>query len=236
MRYLLFWFAVIIVLSYSGCDTAISVIISNPAGGTVDSPKQLAPGEQLGVFIHEKADPATFKVTLHDPQTSDDACPYFFQVDITAAFGTIAPGTTVKGLPSGRMSVCGPFLMKAQAEFAEPPSAQKIFTTSETWITGWEARQIPPLGSEIRLKVNETTDVGVDFMKPAVGEFVATATVTGVDQPVVTVNNSLPEAKVTVAAGANSLRVQLKAVNKGECGLYIDLPGGPSYGKRIIVE
>lgn len=32
MRNLLFWFAVIIVLSYSGCDTAISVIISNPAG------------------------------------------------------------------------------------------------------------------------------------------------------------------------------------------------------------
>ncbi|MFZ2899617.1 MAG: hypothetical protein WA004_13385 [Saprospiraceae bacterium] len=235
MRHLHLFFLLMAALAFAGCDTAISVIISNPAGGTLESPKQLAPGEQLGVIIHQDADLATFKVTIHDPNTGDDACPYYLPADISEMFAPLSAGATVKAMAPGRLSVCGPFLMKAEAQFATPPSANKVFTTSETWFIGYEIRKVPA-EDIIKLKVGEAIDVGVDFLKPAVGDFDVRAAVSEADIPIATVNNSLPDATVKVAKGDQSVRFQIKAVNKGQCFLWIDLLGGPDYAKTIVVE
>lgn len=235
MKHLHFFFLILAATAFMGCDTAFSVFISNPAGGTKESPKQLAPGEQLGVIIHQDADLATFKVTIHDPNTGDDACPYYLPVDISEMFAPLSAGATVKAMAPGRLSVCGPFLMKAEAQFATPPSANKVFTTSETWFIGYEIRKVPA-DDVIKLKVNETVEVGVDFMKPAVGDFDVRAAVSQAEIPIVTVNNSLPDATVKVLKGADSVRFQLKGVKKGQCFLWIDLLGGPDYAKTIVVE
>lgn len=235
MKQLHLFFLLLAATAFMGCDTAFSVFISNPAGGTVESPKQLAPGEQLGVIIHKDADLATFKVTIHDPNTGDDACPYYLPVDVTEMFEPLSAGTTVKAMAPGRLSICGPFLMKAEAQFTSPPSANKVFTSSETWFIGYEIRKVPA-DDVIKLKVNETVEVGVDFMKPAVGDFDVRAAVSQAEIPIATVNNSLPNATVKVAKGDQSVRFQIKAVNKGQCFLWIDLLGGPDYAKTIVVE
>lgn len=235
MKHLHLFFLLLAATAFLGCDTAISVIISNPAGGTPENPKQLAPGEQLAVFIHKDADLATFKVTIHDPNTGDDACPYFLPVDISEMFAPLSAGTTLKSMAPGRLGLCGPFLMKAEAQFATQPSADKVFTSSETWFIGYEIRK-RPAEDIIKLKVGETIEVGVDFVKPAVGDFDVRATVSEAEIPIATVNNSLPDATVKVAKGDQSVRFQLKAVNKGQCFLWIDLLGGPDYAKTIVVE
>jgi len=235
MRHLGFLLAIFAVMAFKGCDTAISVIISNPAGGTLENPKQLSPGEQLGVFVNENADISTFKVTIHDPNTGDDACPYYLPVDVTQMFAPLSAGTTLKAMIPGRMSICGPFKVTAQAQFAEPPSAENVITSSETWIVPYEIRQVPP-ANDFKIKVNETIEVGVDFVKPAIGDFDVRARVSHVEVPIVMVNNSLPEATVKVVTGESSVRFQIKGVNKGQCFLWIDLLGGPDYAKTITVE
>lgn len=70
MKHLHLFFLILAATAFMGCDTAFSVFVSNPAGGTKESPKQLSPGEQLGVIIHKDADLATFKVTIHDASTA----------------------------------------------------------------------------------------------------------------------------------------------------------------------
>ncbi len=235
MKHLHFFFLILAATAFMGCDTAFSVFVSNPAGGTKESPKQLAPGEQLGVIIHQDADLATFKVTIHDPNTGDDACPYYLPADISEMFAPLSAGATVKAMAPGRLSVCGPFLMKAEAQFATPPSANQVFTSSETWFIGYEIRKVPA-DDVIKLKVGEAIEVGVDFLKPAVGDFDVRAAVSQADIPIATVNNSLPDATVKVAKGDQSVRFQIKAVTKGQCFLWIDLLGGPDYAKTIVVE
>ncbi|MBK7407873.1 MAG: hypothetical protein IPL49_08740 [Saprospirales bacterium] len=236
MRTPLFFLCILALLALQGCDTAISVLISNPAIGTEEQPKELLPGEQLGVYIHADVDLSTFKVTLQDPNTGDDACPYMLPVDITESFAPISAGTTVKALPTGRMSACGPFLMHAEAQFAEPPTASKVITSAEVWLKGYEVREVPPRGEDIKLAVGEVVDFGADFLKAAVGDFTVTATVSQAEIPIVMINNSLPSAEMTVPKDGNSVRFQLKGVTAGECSVWLSLPGGPGYGKKIIVE
>lgn len=235
MKHLSFFLLILAAMAFIGCDTAVSVFISNPAGGTSVNPKQLAPGEKLSILVNENADIGTFKVTIHDPNTSDDACPYFLPVDITQMFAPLATGTTLTAPVPGRMSVCGPFKVTAQAQFATPPSAKTIITSSETWIIPYEIRQVPP-ANDFKIKVNETIEVGVDFVKPAIDDFEVRAKVSHEDIPIVMVNNSLPEATVKVAKGESSVRFQIKGVTKGQCFLWVDLLGGPDYAKTITVE
>lgn len=238
MRALFLILAVFALLGAKGCDKIAMVVIKNPATGSRDKPYRLAPGERLSLLLSTYADPSSLRVRIFPAMDGDDACPFYGGPEITGQFEPkpFEPGATITAIPPGRLSVCGPFKLRAEAMPGESlPEGKEVLQSAEIWFEGFEVQELPP-DQRLEIDRGDSRDVRLIFSQRAVSTLTVTATLSGDDVPVALVNGQRSKAEVQVASGAREAVFTINGVNRGECFIWFYVPGGPALAKTIEVK
>jgi hypothetical protein len=238
MRALFLILVVFALLGAKGCEKISMVVIKNPATGTLEKPYRLVPGERLSLLLSTYADPASVRVRIFPAMEGDDACPFYGGPEITGQFEPkpFGSGATITAIPPGRLSVCGPFKLRAEANAGRPlPEGKEAVQSAEIWFEGFEVEELPP-DQRLEIGRGESRDVRLIFGQKAIAPLTVTATLSGDDVPVALVNGQRSKAEVQVAGGAREAVFTVNGANRGECFIWFYLPGGPAIAKTIKVK